>query len=363
MSALFDYAVKFKETQTSVAVSLNFLHKLGVFVTPKAPAAAPSGGESKSSKSSKSELLAIEDKTAPQELAEESEFLESIEPQSIIVADYVMVEVFQDGYADLTDNADIAGFFDGGLDSIYLIFESASAPAGVTDPLNLDKFDTIFFTADFTPTAAMDMEFDEFKGYYIAVSSDQTECDTYQAIDKHSCFLDLIGSAYGACQATAYHLTRNYWRSNAYFKPVNPEKIGAIEDPNIGRTLLEKGISFFIKDEDQGTFLAFFGNSRVGIANHYIEREIKLKSQETLTNWTKIYEPLDTAIDLALAQKYANEPIAQYESEPYRYLDPEYDNRIIITSSDEAYKALGDFSIKIPNSIWVYDIESEVVTQ
>ncbi|EHN70924.1 hypothetical protein [Aliivibrio fischeri] len=337
MSTIFDYAVSFTEKELIPSISLGFLHKVGIFVKVKTPPP-------------------LEDKT----LTIESQS----EKMKVAPTEYMMIEAVESDYATFTDNTDIQGFFDGGAESIFLIIPSVDA-ASITEAkaLDLNEFNTICYSSDYTTVEAADMAIDGFNGIYIAVSSVEAEAEEFQAISENNiCFLDLLTSdiGYGMCVATGYHLSRNYWRNNQYYMPQSPEKIGGITDANYARTLLDKGISFFIYDKSYGTYLSFFGNTKQGIAQPYIAYEIQLKSQESLTMWTQENEPTDTLMNRILAERAANKPFDIYERAPYFYLDPDYPNKVTITKSELKYHASGDYDIKIPAPTWVYDFESTV---
>ncbi|HGS4438083.1 TPA: hypothetical protein ACMD15_003393 [Vibrio cholerae] len=359
MSTLFDYAVNFKEKSIIQPVEIGFLKKVGVFAPPKTALMSEDGEGSG--------MLMIEDLKSKSKSHDDGQ---EQEPQLLSSPqEYVMFEATRGTYKTFTDNEDLEGFFDSGMNAVFILMSKTDAQRvdgqPQSKPLDTDQLMTICYSSSYSIDQAKTMLVDGFNGVYLAVTKEESKAEEFLAIsENHFCFLDTSESVsgYGMCAAVGHHLTRKYWRNNQYFQPMKPEKVGGVSDSAHARNLLEKGVSFYIKDESMAAYLGFFGNKHNGIAHPYISEEVKLKSQESLTKWIQSREPVNTSIDIALAQRVANEPIRDYEQEPYRYLDPDYDNRVTISKSDTKYHASGDFEIKIPSPVWVFDIESTVVS-
>jgi hypothetical protein len=345
MSVIFDYAVSFSEKELVPSISSDFLRKVGVFVKPKAASSVSVNS---------SDVLVITD---------ESKTSKSSKPK-VDSSEYVMIEALETTYSNFTSNTEIQGFFDSGMNSIFLLMLKADASAiPESKDLDVNEIMTICYSSDFTYAESKEMLVDGFKGTYAATGSTEAEAVEFQALSKnHVCFLDssATNKAYGMCAAFGYHLTRNYWRNNQYYSPPNPTKIGGVTSSDYGRVLLGKGVSFYLTDKKYGTYLGFFGNQIKGIAKPYIYEEIKLKSQEALTLWNQKNEPTDTVMNRILAERAANEPLREFEGAPYYYLDPDFKNKVAITKSSKKYHANGAMEIRIPNPAWVYDIETTV---
>ena len=277
-----------------------------------------------------------------------------VKPNGDFTSAYAIEVYNADDCKKYTENVSILKLFTGGLSAITLIVTDTLANA---DSLCDDsKFFTIGISGDFEESEAKAFAPTEYKGVMFSTITDasnvtQPKNTTY--------FLDKGYNTEGSFFAFGSFLSGTYWRDMQYLEAAKgSDDWTAAETLGEANTLFDDGVSFWIKDDEYGTRLGFFGCGSNAIAYPYIKEEINREIQSGGLKYLTVNQALKTSTERVRLEDYLNSIIKPYELAPYSYLDPDKDNEIKLFDSNERYVMNGQMFTNVAEPLWRVKIEA-----
>ncbi len=333
---VFDYAVNIEEAQTASKVDYSFLNKCLVLVNGKFEA---------DTKSVKKRVLKKVKKEV--QISGKAVTREFTDPTQFKVVPVYDTSVF----ATYTDNPHVSFFMAGGLNTVYLLMLASEVDPEDDTAIDFDPTDyfTFCFSEDYALDDAINIDFENFAGIKAYSTSDKTKAEELNQTD--TAFYDANGSYSGCYEQFGRYLSQVYWRNNQYYVLDSSNPASTVSTVGEADELFNKRISFYLNGSD-GPTLGFFGNAGNAITKAYLNRLIRLETQEAITSYIQTNEPNDTAVQRVNIEEAAMAVISKYEQYPYFYLDSEKNNYINIVKSSDMYYVDGEAEIKVAVPIW-----------
>ncbi len=371
---VFDYAVSISEAQTATLVDYGFLKRALVLVSGKYT--APAGEEPPVAKTAKKTKAAEEaDKPGKfslerldtikvpvkqKETTAKTKSAKSAKPATREFVDptqFKVVPIYDPAtISKYTDNTEVPFFMAGGLVKVYLLILASEVDPADEDVIDFDPTDyfTLCFSEDVILEDAQNIDFVGFDGVKAYATSDKSKADVLAS--EQTAFLDANNSYAGCYEQFGRFLSLPYWRNCQYYVLSDANPTTTIKTVGEADDLFDKRISFFLNGSD-GPTLGFFGNANAAITKKYVDRLIRLETQQAITAYIQRNNPNNTAVQRVNIEEAASEVITKYEGFPYFYLDPEANNYITIVKSGELYIVGGKAELKDAEPIWRAEIE------
>ncbi|MBD0785778.1 hypothetical protein HUO09_05455 [Vibrio sp. Y2-5] len=334
---VFDYAVSIEEAQTASKVDYSFLNKCLVLVNGKFGGTPTKVAKKQVLKTVKKETKQL-GKTVVREFTDPTQF------KVVPVYDSSSFEAY-------TDNAHVSFFMAGGLNTVYLLMLATQVDPEDDVAVDFDPTDyfTLCFSEDYALDDAIKIDFENFSGIKAYSASDKSKAEELSQTD--TVFYDDKGSYSGCYEQFGRFLSQVYWRNNQYYVLDSANPASTVSTVGEADDLFNKRISFYLNGSD-GPTLGFFGNAGHAITKAYLNRLIRLETQEAITSYIQTNEPNDTAVQRVNIEEAAMAIISKYEHYPYFYLDSDKDNYINIVKSSDMYYVDGEAEVKVADPIW-----------
>ena len=274
-----------------------------------------------------------------------------IPPQIVEVTDPDTLKNYTDAYDD------IQGAFDAGLNKVYLIL--VDDPNDIADTIK-DKeseFYTAYITSQFTPEEII-AGLSAWTAVRGASGKVQDTLKQYSG-EADTCvfFEDTTANVrdYGALYAFGALLSASTWRNQQYI-PTNAANVHAITDTGAAESLFDDRISFYFKDEEQGTRLGFFVAGGKSITTPYINKEIQLVMQSEMLSLIRSTQPNNIERNRRLLEQRGGRVLTRYAEN--ELLNPDGENSISISSSSEAFIVNGKMTTTEAEALWRVKIDA-----
>ena len=260
----------------------------------------------------------------------------------------------------LTDqHRDIQAVFDGGLNSVYLIItdDALEIPAIITD--QECTFFTIYGSKSFTPAEYL-IAFAGWQGVQ-AFTTHQNSFITDNANQDNTClFFENTGSystarCYYGLFAFGSLLSSNAWRNQQYIS-ITEANGSPVDDEGEADTLFDDRGSFYLTDDEQGTRLAFFVAGGKSITTPYINREVQVFMQSDMLSYLSANQPYNIETSRRRLEQIGGNVLTDYLDDGL--LDPDGDNFITITTSNEQFIVNGELTTAEAVALWRVRIDA-----
>lgn len=256
-----------------------------------------------------------------------------------------------EGLKAITENTEALGFFDGGLNRVFVISLAGSDLSDLDAVLdaNKNKFFTLHVSSDFTDPVVLAKTFN-FDG---VVSHEFAAKDDAKAFAAKHCAgvstLETVGR--GVCYALGRLLSlRTFWGNQQYIDYSGGIAIETVSSLGLAETYFDDHLSFWLFDEDDGTKLAGFFCGGDAITEKYVSEELKLAIQSNAVRYISVNQPMNIKDMRVALQNELQANVNQYVDD--NYLDPDGINKIVVTDSNEAYWINGTLNVKHAQPIW-----------
>lgn len=248
----------------------------------------------------------------------------------------------------ITDNTNAKGFFDGGLNRVYVINVDTLAELQDILDANENLFFTLHLSSDFTDAQIL-AENINFDGVISAEFETQADAKTFAA--SHCAGLSTQETkGEGVCYALGSLLSANGWSDQQYIKYGGSSSIETVSSIGAAESLFDDRITFWINDEKEGVHLSFFGNGGEAITQRYIAEDLKISLQSQALSYISRNQPMNTLLMRVAVQNELNAVIGDYED--LQYLDPEKDNTITVTKSLDKFFVNAALTVNYSEPVW-----------
>lgn len=170
----------------------------------------------------------------------------------------------------------------------------------------------------------------------------------------HRCaFLDADYNSAGAVFAFASLLSSTFWRGQQFV--TGDEKYHSVLTVGEAETLYDSRVSFYLKDEQYGTRLSFFGAGGESITTPYIEEQVKVTIQSEGLKFIATENPKKTETTQIRLTNYLNNSLGEFMQYPTDYL-----NKADIELFDlgTRFELSGVMNINAASDLWRVRIEA-----
>lgn len=260
----------------------------------------------------------------------------------------------------VTDNTDALSFLSqvGGVYIIALASADLLIDAQSIIYDNQYQFYTLVLSSDYTDTAKLNHGLD-FMGVIAATFETQANAKTFAAVSDQCAGLsevdfenagDGISFAFGSLLSNKVN-----WKNQQYVEYTgNP--IFAAQSVGDASNLFDDRITFYTEDDDQGVRLSFFAAGGEAITLPYVSEELKLLIQSDALQFISTNQPLNTQTMRRELQNFLQGRVNDFIDDGY--LDPDGNNQIVVTKSNEQFYVNGELSVKYADPIWRMAVEA-----
>lgn len=270
-----------------------------------------------------------------------------------------ITEVYDaDGLAALTDNTNGLGFLNGGLNKLYVItmeVDGDGAPVSTAETVqaildaNENKFFTLFISSDL-PEVIVTGDVLTFDGVRACEFTTRELAEAY-AVNHCAAVSTQETRGDGLCYALGKLLsTSTFWGNQQYVDYAGGSAIETISSLGLAESYFDSRLTFWLFDETEGTKLAGFFNGGDAITQKYIDEELKLNIQSEAVSYISVNQPMNVFDMRVSLQNELQAVVNEYVDDDY--LDPDGENTIIVTDSDEDFFVNGTLSVKHAQPIW-----------
>ena len=259
--------------------------------------------------------------------------------------------------------ADIVAAFEGGLTRVYLVLveDVADIPALIEN--KECDFYTIYGSLDFTGEE-YSQAFIGWQGVGGWTTNDEVAGAVWAADDSRSVFFEETAtlpevSAYFGIYSFAALLAATEWRNQQYI-PVNTLLGNPVVELNKADLLFDERLSFYLQDDEQGVRLAFFVAGGKSITTPYIDEELRVVIQSDMLNFLSANQPMNIETNRRLLQQVGNKVIQSFIDRSL--LDPDGTNTLTITKSNEVFIVDGEMTTSEAVALWRVQIDAKQET-
>lgn len=247
--------------------------------------------------------------------------------------------------ATLTDNADIAEFFNGGHSRLYVL-PMADLDLATILAAEGSKFFTVLISSDFDDTELADLDLGTYKGV-TGVSSDDTVVLQAQAVIERRVAFFTTTATKGKNLFYAFgKLLSNVlsWKNQQYIQmPFD----GGVDELGEANAMFADKISFVITDDEFGKRLALFAAGAKAIFAPYIKKNLEIDLQSKALSYISGNQPAYTRTEAALIEDELQKVMQTYVDKGYIA-----QGTAEVKLEEENFVGSGYFNISEPKALW-----------
>lgn len=276
-----------------------------------------------------------------------------VKPKDGVTPGTVTLCTSSSAVAALTDNAEVAQLFAGGLSRVYVLPMATLDIATVLETEGTNFF-TILISSDFTDAnVTTDLDLGAWKGVVGVSSNDDTTFLPAQAVIENRCafYASTTNKAKNMFYAFGKLLSNAVnWTNQQYIAMPLADDVATLGDAN---ALFDDKISFVISDDEFGKRLGLFCAGGKAITAPYIVRNLEIDLQSKALQYISGNQPGYTLTQAALLEDELQKVISGDVGNP-GYIGRQWIEAgvVEVKLEQENFVASGYINISEPKAMW-----------